>query len=554
MEQEAYKFQGLIRSASDTPIVRYIPYFSYYEFSISNYFIAKTTFQKTEITPPPLPLLMQSILMPFVGELFLNHISCIPQNISVGIPVKSLYIGTITVWTTSIKTETIYNVSYSDAILYADIETPYTLKRRSYIHIPLYFVTLPESKTFKEYTITFETSLYKISITVRLEFNYKLAFRPLNGISEHLRWNTNIIETYTGEQRIALLDKPEISVEYKYIVDKELIAATFSETADNFFAVPIWHQAVKAEPIEAGAIEIKADTSSMDIKDLVVIYENDFINEALQIFSYDESTIQVVKNIEHSYTNPLVMPAGRGICDRMTTSQKYNRDLTTTTFRLQDKLSTKKNVLCFIYDDYYVFPFIGSLFFSELQNIIAPCIEVIDNTQTFGIKKIRDYIDKSRTVNVLLREDDINKFRSWLNLMQGRQKAFLLPGHGKDIVPIWGLSPDTSIPVESGFDSLTIQNILLHRRTFPIRTMLVTIYNYIFLNITSSTQDEDNIDTETITCEYVGQYPIEIEEVKIKDIIKWSILELVRHDTDEFVLEYSGDIMKSSYTVKEVKQ
>ncbi len=143
-------------------------------------------------------------------------------------------------------------------------------------------------------------------------------YRPQAPIRETLRFKTDIIRLFDGsEQRIKLREAPRQAFDFTVRTDddrtRDKINAVLFDWQARVFGVPIWHE---SEPLGAAIaindLVITVDTTTSDYRDdsLVMVYDGNFNFEALEIDSFNATSITVKTGFIKAFDtlSSIVMP------------------------------------------------------------------------------------------------------------------------------------------------------------------------------------------------------------------------------------------------------
>jgi hypothetical protein len=165
-------------------------------------------------------------------------------------------------------------------------------------------------------TITLNFDVYSFSIRIEGKRLVVFYWIPRRQFTERLEWLTDLIETYSDEQRIALRIAPRRHITYSYAVTPHYASEMFTLAKAWVFrtwGVPIWTEAERVASIPQGAMTINFDTRYASYVDSAFIWENDDKHEVVNIVTLRDNGIDIDQPIKRAYTNPLIMPLLFGI-------------------------------------------------------------------------------------------------------------------------------------------------------------------------------------------------------------------------------------------------
>lgn len=394
-------------------------------------------------------------------------------------------------------------------------------------------------------TITFNFDVYPIPITI--EGNRLVVFYwvPSSKYTEKLEWLTDIIETYTDEQRFALRTAPRRSITYSYVKTPHYgseIATLTKGWVFRTWGVPIWAEAEKIQWAPNGATTISFDTRNASYTNSAFIWESDDKHEAINIVTLRDNGIDSDQPIKHEYSNAFIMPLFFGITqDGVHIEKDYSVVQASATFTMIDD----KYVGAQSYPTFEGYPVLrdGGVKVEKFDRRIYRASEFIDNGQgLIEVEPNRSIIEETGMIGkITTTKADLWKWRQFLHWLYGRQQTFLLPTFQRDIQLIGLLG--------SGATSVKIRGIgLSNYGTFPMWTAVTFRNGTIqYRKIMSAFPIPDSDD------EYIIIDSGFTTDVYPEDIRMWEFLNLVRLDTDEVTLEYEGVVVKCSIPVKVVK-
>jgi hypothetical protein len=393
-------------------------------------------------------------------------------------------------------------------------------------------------------TITLNFGVYSIPITIEGQRLVVFHWMPRRQFTERLEWLTDLIETYSDEQRIALRIAPRRHITYSYAKTPHhgsQIATVAKGWVFRTWGVPIWVEAEKIVSIPQGATTISFDTRYASYTNAAFIWENDDKHEAVNIVTLRDDGIDIDQPILRNYNNALIMPLLFGnVQDGIHMKKDYAVVQASATFTIvDDKYVGVQNYPTL--DGYPILRDVG-VKVEEFNERIYRASEFIDNGQgLIEVEPNRSIIEKTSLLGkITATKADLWRWRQFLHWLSGRQKTFLLPTFMQDIHLIEMLG--------SGATSAKIKGLgLSNYGTFPMRSAITfsdgsTQYRKIMsASPIPDSEDEYIVLDQSFT---VNVYP--------EDIKRWEFIDLVRLDTDEVTLEYNGLIVKCSIPVRSV--
>lgn len=266
-------------------------------------------------------------------------------------------------------------------------------------------------------------------------------FRPLVGASDTLESLSEVMPSYTQEQRLALRRAPRQNPRYTVRLDP----AGFSRAKDfakrrafTQVSIPIWWEGIRlAGNVVSTDTEISIDTTFGDWRAggrLIVWQDEDSFALAL-ITAVDADKVTLLAPIGANFTTPTVAPVrvarpleGFGI-----TRGKLSADVSAR-FQVEDnvKLEGDAGYPQYLSLDVLTEP---TARVSEISETIIQAAEYEDNG--FGlvaVERQRNYVDFGQSI-AFLEEGAaaVWRRRVWVHARNGKQKAFWLPSFNSDL-------------------------------------------------------------------------------------------------------------------------
>ncbi|MBZ9794320.1 hypothetical protein [Mesorhizobium sp. ES1-4] len=282
-------------------------------------------------------------------------------------------------------------------------------------------------------------------------------FRPLIGASDTLEELSEVMQSYTEEQRLALRRAPRQNPRYTVKLDP----AQFSRAKDfarrragTMISVPIWWEGIRlAGNVSAADTEIAIDTTAGDWREggrLIVWQDEDNYALAL-ITAVADDSVTLLAPIGADFTAPTVVPVrvARPV-EGFTISRGKLVNQITARFQVEDniRLEGDSGYPQYLSLDVLTEP---TARVSDISETIVQAGEYEDNG--FGpvvLERQRNYVDFGQSI-AFLEEGAaaIWRRRNWVHARNGKQKAFWLPSFNSDLkllAPIG--SADTVVTVK----------------------------------------------------------------------------------------------------------
>lgn len=374
-------------------------------------------------------------------------------------------------------------------------------------------------------------------------------FKPLDDMQETLEFKTDILQSFEGEQRMAIRYSPRqvFNAEF-YLTEQQFAFAKglSSQFANKVYGFPIWYEQSSVALITSGATTITVDTTNADYRtaSAFLIFESLDKYEVLEVQSFTNTTITSKSPVLNSYSNCKVVP------------MRYARTLSGMTFRRQpggiifasaeftvtDNVNLSGNSATISYPTYkskYVLTQ-DRMTTSNVSEKILRSVDVFDNGQgVIEIENKTDYFDNVMNVTF----DVTTKAQRWallkfMHTVKGKRGSFYLPTWNTDLVVLEKLIP-SSLAMKVAHISYE-----LYRTVTDIMVQLnngTLIFNRVILG--SDQGSYDNLAVETA-------WPYQIEVSQIKRVC---FMHLVRFDSDAIELRHSlPKVIQASIPVREV--
>ncbi|MFA5409953.1 MAG: hypothetical protein WC343_14360, partial [Bacilli bacterium] len=360
-------------------------------------------------------------------------------------------------------------------------------------------------------------------------------WKPEGDYTEELRWNTNILQTRSGEQRISFLEAPRQAFNYEFFRPPTEIAeikAAVDDRCHGIWGVPVWkeHAVVTAT---VGSSAINFDTSYADYQEegWAILWESPEKAAAVYITTVRVDGIDIDPVLGESFENAWIMPMQRaytpegieftrseGTWTRFTGQFLCidNVDLATTStypqYRSHDVLT----------DGNYV---IGNM----SERIMRPIAQIDNGQGPITVIATQDYTNFARSLGTsTTTKAALWAWRQWLHARRGRWKPFWLPTRNQDFVlaaTITALTTDIEITGGAMF---------ARHNVFPCDFMMtLTNGNTYYRRILTATTAPGGNTTMSIDSA-LGV------EVAASAISQWCLMDLVRLNSDEITLEHSN--------------
>lgn len=381
-------------------------------------------------------------------------------------------------------------------------------------------------------------------------------WEPLRNITEKLEWLTDIIETFSDEQRIALRLAPRRKITYSYI--KEPLAGSAMELFARRqivkrIGIPIWFEAERVPSIQSGATTINFDTENASYTNTVFIWENDNKYEALGIANLREDGIDLEQPVGKNYNNALVTPLLTGIVqDGLHMKKAAGATYASAEFIIIDDKNIADDFEPKEQGDGYVILTDADFIIEDFNERIYQAIEFIDNGQSIiEIEPNRELIEKTSIANKVTKsKEELWQWRAFLHKMRGRQGAFWIPSYRNEIQLV------DKIEAKSVIAKIKPIGLSSYGK-FPISTLITANnaaheYNVYVKILDARPSPNGEYEEITLSRAIYPDVPWSERDLYPENVVRWNILDLVRLDTDQVTIQHEGKNAKSSVPIRTV--
>lgn len=376
-------------------------------------------------------------------------------------------------------------------------------------------------------------------------------FPPLADYKEMLEWKTDVIQAFSGEQRIALRRAPRQKFEHAYSLDHEQIAELrlkLFQWAQELHAIPIWNERTYLGTVNAGATYIIFNPAQADYRagGMLVLWNKDTYDyEAVEIATILSDRITFARPVPRTMANVSVAPL------------RYARTLSGVQFKRGDAPGHAIASASFAVDDNANLTAAGSLtqyrgvdvllnphmVVEGISESISRFIDVFDNDAApIEVDVVTGYCTNMMMATFLAQtKAERWALRQFLYKKRGRWGLFWLPTYNADI--------EMASTYISNALNVSIWSIGLSRFFRVIDVMIeLTDRTKYFRSITACVEGLNGKETITIDSGIA-------RTILPSEIYRISFLHLVRFDSDEITMNHQGDsgnIVTISAPVREV--
>lgn len=392
-------------------------------------------------------------------------------------------------------------------------------------------------------------------------------FVPESGFSETISFLTDVLRTYSAEQRIKLRRQPRRSMAYSHLLNQEqlsqakLKARRYGQTSVMY--VPVW--ADQKIFTSVGSADTVLDFGGeyvgyyeYNVADKVILWSDwdDYI--VRDIASTTPDTITLSSSVGVDLSKVFVMPLRRCVAYSgfRTNEDSPNQSYISATWTLKESSDVYNWILYNLFDLDDIFE-VGDIFTRPVENyngvyvrkeapyridsvedsILQPITTIDNGFGPIATEEHFNYINNMTTVEFFWNDpvERALEIRDFFGGIGGKNKAFYLPTFNNDVVPLSGTYVGTSLSIE---DYGTAADFLNREVMIELNDGTKT-YN----TITGSVQATSEI---TLTLDAA----INLDTANLKRI---SFMNLVRSDVDDFELSYShGRTGTTRFTTMEV--
>ena len=362
--------------------------------------------------------------------------------------------------------------------------------------------------------------------------------RPKYPLKESLQWKTDIIRSFSGEQRIRLRDAPRQVLSIEAVLSNASytkLKAVGYQWAHRVFAIPVWTDAVLVESIAAGASIIYLDTLYSDFRsfDILVIWNSEDDFEAIETLNVYSDRIELKLPTSKARSKAFVIPARfantlRGL--------SFSRD-GDAIIRLSSDFTVRSNKNLESVSGFSTYKSLPVLLdkpisSDKLTDLYIRDVDIMDNGSSSVYLDIKtSSVDvSSKMTFVTYSKQKAWTYRKFIHYLHGQQKTFFMPSWHNEFEVVKDFSSSST--------SITIKNVgfklYYDNRFLYIESMSGSVA---FCKVLSSSITNDG--DEQLNLESMIGFSATVENVKICCLLKYVRLSsdtvAIKHDVaDEF--------------------
>lgn len=267
-------------------------------------------------------------------------------------------------------------------------------------------------------------------------------FLPQIEHRETLEWRTDLLPSFSHEQRLALRQAPRQAFSYTFLLDQHSFSvakALSSQWAHRVYGVPVWSEMTRVGWLPVGTTILRLDTRFADYRnnDLVLIWESSTRFVAVENLQVLEDQIELKLPLEVSFQNAYVAPLRLARTPQGVSFRRYAHD-TTSASAIFQVVQNKDLSAASRYPKYRGKDVLTdrTILVGELTERIFRPVDEFDNGSGPVIVDIKEnWVNSAKTISFdpLTREERWS-VRSWLHSLRGRQRSFWLPSWNQDLI------------------------------------------------------------------------------------------------------------------------
>jgi len=374
-----------------------------------------------------------------------------------------------------------------------------------------------------------------------------MPFKPMNNMQERIEWLTDIIQSFDGEQRLALRMAGRQEFEYRYYLNEQdfsKIKSIAYQWGFRIFAIPVWHEETKnIGTVSLNATEILFDTSYADYRSdsLIAVIGQDNDIEAVEIDQVLSDRVTLKLPFPRTMSNVTVAPMrfARSLNGIDFDRQAPNHTFSSTTFTVTDNVDLSASGSFTQYKSLDVLHNCIVLITPVTERMIR-AVDVFDNgSGQIDVDVQNDYISRTFTMTfVSYNKQELWQNRQFLHRMKGKRGTFWRPTFNKDMILVSTIGPSST--------SITIE---------PIGYPLYYTNTDIMIEMKSGTRYYNEITSgasvgNTEVLQLASVFGVTIQPADVKRI---SFMHKVRLDSDSVdILHLDNGICHTAIQVREV--
>lgn len=351
--------------------------------------------------------------------------------------------------------------------------------------------------------------------------------------NENLEWKTDLLPTFSNEQRLALRAAPRQDFSYTFQLDNAQFSkakAIATQWSQRVYGIPVWSELTRLGPLSQGASILYFDTTNADYRsnDIIIVWESDTKFVAVETLGVLPGQITLKLPLETSYSNAYVAPMRfvrtyNGVNFKRSPSDVI---VATSTFSVTQNtdLGSAVGYTQYRSRDVVLEPLMA---LSDMSEKISRSMDLFDNgSGPILIDVTSGYVRSSKSI-VFDTLDRASRWtaRKWIHSRRGKQKSFWIPSWNRDLIMLED--------VGSAATSITVRPIG-YPLYYGVTDIMIEKSNgtRIFARVLSSSVDANGNELLNLSAQ-VGQ------AINVVDVAFISFMSLVRFDSDSIRLQHS---------------
>lgn len=282
-------------------------------------------------------------------------------------------------------------------------------------------------------------------------------FCPRPEFTEALTWRTDVLPTYSAEQRVRLTHTPRQAFGYEHAMTARqyerariMMAATSGE-----WDLPVWAERQRVS-VSGGATVVTVDTTASDYREdgKALLWASDEACEVVTVDTVNAGNLALAAGTSQAYSNGFICPVRTAYAmGGMTATRDVGPIVhVQTEWHAFDGVDLADDGLYSTYRTHPIVttsPRVGAASFDEA---VAVPVSIVDNgLSPPRIRAMRSEPDHAIHMSWMLHTlPDLWAVRQWLHSVRGMQKGFWLPTWTRGITLAASIAPsDTTITVRS---------------------------------------------------------------------------------------------------------
>lgn len=481
------------------------------------------------------------VIAPSFGSDYYERVHVIPGKISVG-NLLSTQTRSVEVWNAHLQPKLLSSVSSTGTdgmTLQEPISAPTTFGIFESRFYQLRVSTSGSPVIAATYVFNFPVESPTLGVTGRRVLVWP--FMPQTTHKETLEWSTDVVPSYTSEQRLALRQAPRQFFDYTCYLDKVEFSrakAIATQWAHRVYGVPVWSELSRVGQLSLGATFIPVDTTAADYRenDVVILWESSEKQAAVEITTVHANGVSLKIPLETEFEAAYIAPLRFAMAPEGISFSRAGNEQTVATcrFRVTSNKDLGSDALYPTYRGKSVVTD-RTIMVGDITEKIYRSVDTFDNES--GVVEVdvtSNKIDHRQVITFSTRSRAERwAARQWIHSRLGRQKSF------------WVISWNNDLEVVSDFSSASsgfIVNSIDYSLLYSVKDVMILLKDgtKIFKRITGATANEDG--TENINFDSaIGTSAL------ASDVEMVSFMSHVRFDTDSVDIshQYNGQVQIS---------